>query len=45
MVTAHIICTVKSAALGPQHERNGAIVIAAWHGVRHEKRRAGSPIG
>jgi hypothetical protein len=32
--------TEKSAAPGPRHERNSAIVIAVWHGVRHEKRRA-----
>lgn len=31
---------MKSAALGPRHERNSAIVIAVWHGVRHEKRSA-----
>jgi hypothetical protein len=30
----------ESAALDLRHERNSAIVIAVWHNVRHEKRRA-----
>ncbi|MGA8999703.1 MAG: hypothetical protein WB463_17655, partial [Pseudolabrys sp.] len=39
-IVVQVCRTEKSAALGPRHERNSAIVIAVWHGVRYEKRRA-----
>jgi hypothetical protein len=38
-VPVHILRTVKSAALGPRHERNGAIVGLAWREAPETTRR------